>query len=377
VRELDKQIAGLSSARRALLELKRKKQPSIAPPIGRRKTRDSAPLSFAQQRLWLIYQLDPTSYLYNVPRAVSMTGRLDIPALERGLNRIVERHEILRTIFPIAQDEPEQVILPSSPLHLAVTDLTSVPEDIRQAEATRLALQEFHGTFDLANGPMLRARLLRLEAEHHILVLAMHHIASDGWAGSILFQELGLLYAGFSQGKEPSLPELPVQYADYAVWQRAWMQGSTLEDELSYWRNHLEGAPALLDLPTDHSRPEGASYRGAKQSIVLPKILSDELKTLSRRHGATLFVSLLAGLKILLQRWSGQEDFVVGTVSANRSQTEIEKLIGCFLNFLPLRDKIVGDEPALQFLQKVKATMVAAYAHQDCPFEKIIETTNT
>jgi amino acid adenylation domain-containing protein len=376
VRELDKQIAGLSSARRALLELKRKKQPSIAPPIGRRKTRDTAPLSFAQQRLWLIYQLDPTSYLYNVPRAVSMTGRLDILALERSLNRIIERHEILRTVFPIAKDEPEQVILPSSPLHLAVTDLTSVPEDIRQSEATRLALQEFHGTFDLANGPMLRARLLRLEAEHHILVLAMHHIASDGWAGSILFQELGLLYAGFSQGKEPSLPELPVQYADYAVWQRAWMQGSTLEDELSYWRNHLEGAPALLDLPTDHSRPEGPSYRGAKQSIVLPKILSNELKALSRRHGATLFVSLLAGLKILLHRWSGQEDFVVGTVSANRNQTEIEKLIGCFLNFLPLRDKIIDDQPARQFLQQVKATMVAAYAHQDCPFEKIIETIN-
>jgi len=189
VRELDKQIAGLSSARRALLELKRKrleKQPSIAPPIGRRERGDTAPLSFAQQRLWLIYQLDPASYLYNVPRAVSMTGPLDVPALERSLNKVVGRHEILRTIFPIAKDEPEQVILPSSPLHVAVTDLTSVPEDIRQAEAASLALEEFHSTFDLANGPMLRARLLRLGPEHHVLVLAMHHIASDGWAGSIL-----------------------------------------------------------------------------------------------------------------------------------------------------------------------------------------------
>ncbi|MBZ5721324.1 MAG: amino acid adenylation domain-containing protein, partial [Acidobacteriia bacterium] len=379
VDDLDKQIAGLSPAKRALLERKRKQVAagsSVAPPIRRRNQSDGAPLSFSQERLWLIQQLDPQSHLYNVPRAVRMKGKLRLDALEHSLNEIVRRHEVLHTTFVAMSDQPAQNIAPALTIPLPLTDLSKMDQPEQESAIQRLALQEIHRPFDLATGPMLRARVLRLGEEDHVLVLAMHHIVSDGWTGSLLFEELGTLYQAINRGETGSLPELPIQYADYAVWQREWMQGAVLEKELAYWRERLADAPALVELPTDRARPDAPSYRGKKISLLLPKSLTDNLKTLSQRQGMTLFATLMAGLKILLYRWSGQEDLAVGTVSANRNQTEVEKLIGCFMNFLVLRDRMAPDKSSQEFLAQVNQTALAGFAHQDCPFEKLIEALN-
>jgi FkbH-like protein len=379
VDELEKQLASLSPAKRALLEHKRKQAAaglSVAPRLRRRMERDGAPMSFAQQRLWLIYQMDPNSYLYNVPRAVRMKGRLDLPALERSLNKIVQRHEVLRTTFSAASGQPVQKVAADARVVLPLTDLSGLKEDQRDAEVRRLALEEVRHPFDLARGPLLRARVVRLGDQDHVLVLAMHHIVSDGWTGGILFEELGELYQAFLRGQPSPLPELPIQYADYAVWQREWMQGEVLDKELAYWRARLAGAASLLELPTDHPRPDRASYQGKKSTLLLPRVLSDELKSFSQMQGVTLFTTLLSALKILLFRWTGEDDLVIGTVSANRNQMEVEKLIGCFMNFLPLRDRVVPENTALEHLAQVNKTVLEAFAHQDCPFEKLIEALN-
>jgi hypothetical protein len=379
VDDLDKQIAGLSPAKRALLERKRRQaaaSSSVAPPIRRRPQSDSVPLSFSQQRLWLIQQLDPQSHLYNVPRAVRMKGKLQLDALERSLNGIVRRHEVLRTTFIAEGGQPVQKVAPGLHLSLPLTDLSKLDSSKQESEIQRLALAEIHQPFDLAVGPLLRARMLRLSEQDHVLVLAMHHIVSDGWTGGILFEELGALYEAMASGKASTLAELPIQYADYAVWQREWMQGAVLDKELAYWRERLADAPALLELPTDRTRPDTPGYRGKKTSIRLPKNLSDDLKTFSQRQGMTLFATMMAGLKILLHRWSGQDDLAVGTVSANRNQTEVEKLIGCFMNFLVLRDQVKADSSAQDFLAQVNQTALGGFAHQDCPFERLIEALN-
>ena len=378
--KLEKHVAELSPAKRALLELRRAKadkKTRVEPPLRRRAGSAPVPLSFAQQRLWLIHQLDPESHLYNVPRAVRMRGPLNMAALERSVNAIIERHEVLRTRFALVDDKPVQVILPSAPQTLEITDISEVSSEIREREAMRLALEEGRKPMDLASGPALRCRVLRLGAEDHALVIVMHHIVSDGWTGGVLFDELGKFYSAFTSGKEPGLAELPVQYADFSLWQREWMQGPVLEQELSYWRAKLEEAPAQLSLPVDRPQADGeSSYRGATRSIVLPADLSEGLKALSRQRGATLFTVLLAGLKILLHRWSGQDDITVGAISANRNRIEIENLVGCFVNFLPLRDRIHPGQTAADFLQQVKVTANEAQSHQDCPFEKIIEAIN-
>ena len=376
VDDLKSKVAGLSPAKRALLERMRKQAAgSSVPGLRRRGEADSA-LSFSQQRLWLIQQMDPASFLYNVPRAVRIRGKLKLAALEQALNQIVQRHEILRTTFRSDGNQPLQHVMPSVAIELPLTDLSALRGDALDHEVQRLAVEEVRRPFDLARGPLLRARIFRRSPEDHVLALAMHHIASDGWTAGILFDELGVLYQAFASGHPSPLPELPIQYADYAAWQREWMQGATLDQELAYWRGHMEGPPEALDLPTDHARPEDARYRGKTRSIVLPKALSDELKALSQREGVTVFTTLVAALKILLFRWSGQKDLVVGTVSANRNRTEIERLVGCFMNFLPLRDRLEADQSALALLAQVNKTVLGAYAHQDCPFEKMIEALN-
>ena len=367
--------ANLSPAKQALLERMRKRAaPAITPRIRPRGNCGSAPLSFAQQRMWLIQQLDPESYLYNVPRALLLRGTLDIPALEAALNAIVQRHAILRTTFPADESgQARQAIAAESKLKLAATDLSSTRPDERHAATEKHVLQLSRPPFDLVNGPLLRAHLLRFAEDEHVLALTMHHIISDGWTGGIFFRELGESYGAQMRGESASLPELAVQYADYAVWQHEWMQGAVLEKELEFWSEQLEGAPSAIALPTDRTRPETMNYQGSHRSKAMSAALTTQLKAFCQAEATTLFPLLLAGLNILLARWSGQQDQIVGTVSANRDQAEIEHLIGCFMNFLPLRSRVAPEESVIEFLRRTRQSVFKSLAHQTCPFEKIVE----
>jgi len=331
------------------------------------------PASFAQQRLWFLEQLEPGSPLYNHLSAIRLNGALSIEALQRILNEIVDRHETLQTTFATVNEEPVQIITPALSAPLWVIDLSELPETEREAEARRLVREEAQRPFDLAQGPLLRASVLRLGGEEHILILAMHHIVSDGWSASVLFREIAVLYEAFSTGKPSPLPELPIQYADYAIWQREWLQGEVLEEHLSYWRGQLTGAPPVLELPTDRSRPAAQSFRGACQSIALSQSLTQALKSLSLREGVTPFMTLLAAFQTLLWRYTGQEDIVVGTDVAGRTQAETEGLIGLFVNHLVLRTDLSGDPSFRELLRRVKEVTLGAYEHQDIPFEKLVE----
>jgi amino acid adenylation domain-containing protein len=335
--------------------------------------RDKAAVSFAQQRLWFLEQFESCNPVYNISRSVRLEGRLEVAALERSVNELVRRHESLRTYFSVVDGQPAQVIAPVLTLTPAVFDLSGIPNAERKIEALRLATEEACRPFDLSCGPLLRVALLRLGAEEHILILTMHHIVSDGWSLGVLFRELSVLYDAFLAGKSSPLPDLPIQYADFSVWQRRWLQGDVLETQLGYWKNQLEGIPAVLNLPTDHPRPAVQRYQGARQSIELSKELSQGLKALSRKEGVTLFMTLLAAFQTLLHRYSGQNDIVVGSPIANRSRTEIEGLIGFFVNTLVLRTNFNGDPTFKELLGRVREMALAAYAHQDLPFEKLVE----
>ncbi|MBV9340077.1 MAG: non-ribosomal peptide synthetase, partial [Acidobacteria bacterium] len=353
----DSKTANLSPAKRALLERLRKRAPlAPAPLIRPRASRHRAPLSFAQQRMWLIQQLDPESYLYNEPRALRIHGQLGAGVLERALNSVIARHEVLRTTFREDRNgELWQEISPELEIPLPATDLSSHPEPEREEELKRRMLEFGRQPFDLTRLPLLRAHLYQLGAHDHVLAMSFHHIISDGWTGGIFFRELGEFYQAELSGARPQLPELPVQYADYALWQREWMQGPVLENELKFWQKHLEGAPPSIDLPSDRARPEALDYAGEFASIPLSRALSDRLKELGRDEATTLFPVFLAGLNLLVARWSGQQDLVVGTISANRDHMEIENLIGCCTNFLPLRSRVIPDQSALDFLRRTKA----------------------
>ena len=333
----------------------------------------SYPLSFAQRRLWFIHQLEPTSSAYNLPAAVRLTGQLDIAALERTLTEIVRRHEALRTTFEVTAGEPVQVIHQAAMLSLDVHDLSLLSEDERQQEARRLAQAEAQQPFDLTCGPLLRVSVLRLRADEHVLLCTMHHIISDGWSMGVLIREVGALYAAFVAGQSSPLPELEVQYVDFASWQRQWLQGETLEQQLAYWREQLAGAPAVLELPTDRPRPATQSHRGAAQSITVGSEVLAALNQISRREGATLFMTLLAAWQILLSRYTGQEEVVVGSPIANRNRAETEAIIGFFVNTLVLRGDVSGDPTFGELLQRVRSVTLGAYAHQDVPFEKLVE----
>ena len=367
--------ANLSPAKQALLERMRKHSATgVAPPIRPRTNLASAPLSFAQQRMWLIQQLDPASYLYNVPRALLLRGTLDVPALEAALNAIIQRHEILRTTFPADESgQPSQRIAREFKLKLVSTDLSATVPDERRAATEKYVLEFSRTPFDLVKGPLLRAQLFRFADDEHVLAITMHHIVSDGWTGGVFFRELGEFYGARLRGDAAPLPELTVQYADYAIWQHEWMQGAVLEKELDFWRKQLAGAPWSIALPTDRTRPEAMNYQGNHRSITISAEQTAQLKAFCRAEATTLFPALLAGLNILVALWSGQQDQIVGTVSANRDQAEIENLIGCFMNFLPLRSRVTPEEPAVEFLRRVKQSVFESLAHQTCPFEKIVE----
>jgi amino acid adenylation domain-containing protein len=331
------------------------------------------PLSFAQQRLWFIDQLEPGSAAYNIPAAVRLRGSLNSEALARSLTEVVRRHESLRTCFAADAGRPRQVINSSEPVALPVEDLGGFDAAEREARVAEEAAREAAASFDLAAGPMLRARLLRLSGEEHVLLLTMHHIASDGWSVGVLIRELSALYAAYSSGEESPLAELPVQYADYAVWQRRALSGEALDRQLSYWRGRLEGL-SPLELPTDMQRPpvQGAR-RGGEFRLTLTPVLSARLGELCRAEGVTLFMTLLAAWQALLARYAGQRDVAVGTPVAGRTRGETEALIGFFVNMLVLRTDLSGDPTFAELLARVRETCLGAYAHQELPFDKLVE----
>ena len=344
-----------------------------APPILPRTQNENLPLSFAQQRLWFLDQLVPDAPIYNIPLAYRVTGQLNVAALEQSLGEIVRRHEALRTTFTAVDGQPIQVIAPEIDLRLPVVDLWEIPETERDADVQRLTTQEAQQPFDLTTGPLLRVKLLRLDEAEHVLLLTMHHIISDGWSLNMLMRELTVLYEAFSTGKPASLPELPIQYADFALWQREWLSGAVLDSQLAYWKQQLGGELPVLELPTDRPRLPVQTYRGARQSFELSKDLTDALKALSRREGVTLFMTLLAAFKTLLYRYTGQEDVIVGVPIANRNRAEIEGLIGFFVNTLVLRSNLSGIPSFRELLGRVREVALGAYAHQDMPFEMLVE----
>ncbi|HSS49050.1 MAG TPA: amino acid adenylation domain-containing protein, partial [Thermoanaerobaculia bacterium] len=339
--------------------------------IGRVSREERLVLSFAQQRLWFLDQLEPGSAVYNIPAQVELTGQLDRAALESALREVVRRHESLRTTFEESGGEPAQVIGESAGFTLPVVDLQGLPE--RGSEVSRLAGSEARRPFDLARGPLLRAVLLRLEAERHVVLLTMHHIVSDGWSMGVLMRELGALYTAFVEGRPSPLPELAMQYADFAFWQRRHLSCELLESELAWWRGQLTGMPAALDLPADHPRPAVRSVRGAVRGFRIDGESLARLTALSRRHGTTLFMTLLAGFLELLRRYTGEDDLVVGTPIAGRTRVETEPLIGFFVNTLVLRTDLSGNLALSDLLGGVRETTLSAYAHQEVPFERLVE----
>jgi amino acid adenylation domain-containing protein len=343
------------------------------PPIAAVERDLPLPLSFAQQRLWFLDQLEPNNPLYNVPLGIRLDGSLHHDALEHALNQIVRRHEVLRTIFPVVDGQPVQSIKSELLIQLPTVDLSNLPENEREPAIGKLATEGAQRTFNLATGPLFRANLLRLGPQEHVLLLNMHHIVSDGWSMWQFIRELATFYEAFLEGTAPSLSELPIQYADYAVWQRQWMQSHVLEKQLSYWQKQVDGAPATLELPTDRTRPPEQSYRGRTKTAVFPRSLVDELNRLGRQQGATLFMTLLAAYQTLLFRYTGQEDVVVGSPIANRNRAEIEELVGFFVNSLVMRTDLSGNPSFRDLLTRVRTVALGAYAHQDLPFEKLVE----
>jgi amino acid adenylation domain-containing protein len=338
-------------------------------------TRDKEiPLSYQQQRLWFLNRLDPGNAAYNMPALVfRMKGLLDEDALQMSLNEIVRRHEILRTTFREADGRPVQIVAPEGKVDFKLVNFHSEPANLRENMALNFVTEEMKTPFDLEKGPLFRTVLIRLRAEDHILALPIHHIVSDGWSFGIIIHELSLLYNAFLKGIPSTLPELAIQYADYTQWQRQWMQGKVLEDKIGYWKKQLgENLPVLV-LPYDHPRPALQTANGARESITMPGELVRAVKSLSGREGVTLFMTLLAAFKVLLYRYSGQDDIVVGTPVANRNHPDIQHLIGFFVNTLVLRSGLSGNPSFCKLLKRISELTLDAYDHQDIPFEKLVE----
>jgi acyl carrier protein/SAM-dependent methyltransferase len=343
------------------------------PPIVPLPRNQAFPLSFAQQRLWFLHQLEPNNSLYNVPRAIRMRGTLHVQALEKALNALVQRHEVLRTNYRLVNDQPVQVISPSLTIRVPISDLSALPMAEREDEARRIANQAAAPSFNLETDPALRALLLRMAPQDHILLLNTHHISSDGWSTGVMFGDLGSLYEAALEDKPPSLHELTIQYADYAVWQRNWLQGEVLEKQLAYWKARLDGAPPLLSIPTDRPRPAVQTFRGATQGIALSQRLADGIQLLSKQQGVTLFMTMLAAFQTLLRYYTQQSDIVLGTDVANRTSVQTESLIGFFVNLLILRTDLSGDPTFHELLGRVREVALGAYEHQDVPFDKLVE----
>ncbi|WP_163871108.1 non-ribosomal peptide synthetase/type I polyketide synthase, partial [Myxococcus eversor] len=347
--------------------------PSQVPPLRPIPRDGELPLSFAQQRLWLLDQVQPGGTQYNVSGAVRLEGALNPEALRQALDLLVSRHEPLRATFALKDGQPTQTIHPHKPWSLPLVDLTDVAPSERDAAARKYAAEEASQPFDLSAGPLLNTVLLKLDAELHVLVLVMHHIISDGWSLSVMVREVALAYEAFSTQKAPALSPLPVQYVDFAAWQRQWLQGETLAKEVSWWKQRLEGAPHVLDLPTDRPRPALRTPRGASHALQLPRELVNRVVALGRQAGATPFMTLLAAWQTLLSRYSRQEDLLVGSPIAGRRHGELEGLVGFFVNTLVLRARVRPEDSFRALLAQVRETTLAAYEHQDLPFERLVE----
>ncbi|HEY7768733.1 amino acid adenylation domain-containing protein, partial [Longimicrobium sp.] len=332
------------------------------------------PVTFAQERMWFVDALDPGSPVYAIPFSYHVAGRLDLDALRRALAELVRRHEPLRTTLPAVDGVPVQRIAPApAEFDLPVADLRQLPREERRVEADRLAAEAKLHRFDLARGPLFRASLVRVANDEHRLLLNLHHAIGDGWSLGVLREELSALYGAFSRGEASPLPEPVLQYADYAAWQRECLSGAALERQVEFWRQALDGAPALLELPTDRPRPPVESHRGALERLVISSALAGEVNALARREGATLFMVLLAALDVVLGRLAGQEDVVVGTPIAGRTRAETDRMVGLFLNSLALRTDLSGDPSFRELLGRVRETTLSAYAHQEIPFERVLE----
>jgi len=341
--------------------------------IPRRSETGSAPLSFAQQRLWFLEQLEGGTPTYNIPFGARLRGPLDAAVLERSINEIVQRHEALRTSFATVNGRPLKVITPKLIVSLLVKDLRKLPKSEREAEVRRLALEDAQQLFDLSRCPLFRITLLRLDEEEHIMLMTTHHIIYDGWSLELFMEELTKLYEAFSTGKPSPLPDLPIQYGDFAQWQREWLQGDVLEQQLSYWKQQLSSSLPVLELPADRPRSVKRTFRGETQSFVLSRKLSDAIRTLSRQERSTLFMALLAAFKMLLYRYTGQEDIIVGSPIANRNRTELEKLIGFFVNTMVLHTDMSGNPTFRELLGRVREMTLGAQAHQDMPFDLLVK----
>ncbi|MBP1599408.1 MAG: Glutamate-1-semialdehyde aminotransferase, partial [Acidobacteria bacterium] len=362
-------VAGLAGHVQSALGM----DPQTYAPILAPTTREAnLPLSFAQQRLWFLDRWNPGSPVYNIPIVLRLTGSLNLDVLQQSLTEILRRHEALRTTFAEEQGQAVQRIAAEVALKVTVIDLEHLPEEERKTEAGRLTLEESRHPFDLFLGPLFRATVLRLGDQQYVLVLVMHHIVTDGWSLGVFYRELAILYQAFLKGEASPLPPLPIQYADFAIWQRQWLKGEVLEREIGYWKEQLDGL-AVLELPTDRPRPPMLTYQGTRQNFTLPPSLTQALKNLSRREGVTLFMTLLAAFQTQLHRYSGQEDIAVGSPIANRSREELEPLIGFFVNTLVLRTKLDGNPSFRELLARVREVALNAYAHQNLPFEKLVE----
>ncbi|MCP6760177.1 MAG: amino acid adenylation domain-containing protein [Fischerella sp. CENA71] len=378
--ELLKRLENLSPEKRELVLQKLKKQQQFGqdnhtktPLITPTSREQSLPLSFAQARLWFLDQLEGENCVYNVPFFWQISGFLNIAVLEQALTEIIQRHEVLRTSFSIVDESPIQVIHAHPQLKLQVLDWRQVPKEHQLSKARQLATEELQQPFDLSNPPLLRVKLLQLAEQSHLLLLVIHHIVCDGWSMDIFRRELFALYTAFCNGESSPLPELPLQYADFAHWQRQWLQGEVLQTQLNYWQKQLADVPPLLELPTDKPRPSVQSFKGQSEFLELNADLTQKLKRLSQESGTTLFMTMIAVFALLLSRYSGQEDIVVGSAIANRNRREIEPLIGFFVNSLALRTNLQGNPTFLELVQRVKQVNLDAYDRQDLPFEKLVD----
>ncbi|MDR4186349.1 amino acid adenylation domain-containing protein, partial [Bacillus pseudomycoides] len=364
----------LSEAKRALLKKRlRGKKINKDPIIPKRVHQEAIPLSFAQNRLWFFDQLEKESALYNIPITLHLTGNLDIKVLEQSINEIIRRHEILRTTFDEVENKPVQVINGFQKRSIPCSDLTEYRDEVKKLQMDILIREEACKPFNLKQGPLFRVNLIKINPYEYVLMLNMHHIISDGWSTGIFTKELSKLYEDFSNRRSSSLPELPIQYADFAVWQSEWLQGEVLEKQLSYWKKQLNGDLPILNLPTDRPRPARQTYKGAFIDFALSKDLAEKVRNLSQQEGATEFMTLLAVFKTLIYRYTGQEDILVGSPIANRNYEEIENLIGFFVNTLVIRTPINGSMKFRELLAKVREESLESYSHQDFPFEKLVE----
>ncbi|MEX2304318.1 MAG: condensation domain-containing protein [Bryobacterales bacterium] len=376
------------AARQALIEERlraRQKKAHQAPSIPRRPPKTSwlpwsrrsgpapAPLSAAQKRIWILHQLDPASPVFNSRVAVRLGGELDRGALDKALSEVVRRHEALRSVFPESNGELSQVILPATPVDVEFQDLRGVPAEDREATMKRIASAEAQHSFDLTEGPVLRAKLVRTADREHVLLVLMHHIVFDGWSETVLLQELRQIYSAFARGQQPSLAELPIQYADFAAWQQDYLEQEEIARQVAYWRGELEAVPGSLKLPADYPKQGSMSQAAGLCTIELPAALTAQLKELSRQERASLFMTLLAAFQFLLAYYTDQDDIVVGVPASGRTRVETEALIGCFMNVLVLRARVPETATTREFLAGVRETALRAFANQEAPIGKVVE----